>query len=191
VSFKWNGPLYNRLITAGLHRNMRRATALLESQVKRKLGVGQPRARLPGGHSTGFQPSRPLRPPKAFRGRLRQSISRRTFFTRTDLRGEVFTALRYARSLELGRKGGRIIRARRGKSLIIPIRRQFEAGAQLPLFGGKKRRRRINARFIFRKSVRQGTLAPRPFMRPALNENKDKLIRLMRMPIKIPLDRPK
>lgn len=95
----------------------------------------------------GSSRSKPGNPPHKDTGTLRSSIAHA--MNSDGVSAKVGSALRVARFMELGVRGGKIIRPKTKKALA---------------FNG-----------IVRKSVKQGRIAPRPFLRPALARKHDSI----------------
>jgi hypothetical protein len=105
----------------------------------------------------GSNRSRPGQPPNKDYGVLRSSIAYKV--DEVSLTVYVGTNLRYGRYLELGVRGGKLIRPKKGKAL--------------SWVDGMGFRR-------FAKAVRQGRIEPRPFLRPALARNREKILARLR-----------
>jgi phage gpG-like protein len=88
--------------------------------------------------------SKPGEPPLFQSGRLRNSISHAMVDRFT---ARVGTNVKYARYLELGTKGGKVIVPKRAKALFDPVSKRF-----------------------FGKRVIQGAIRPRPFLKPTLRK---------------------
>jgi phage gpG-like protein len=88
--------------------------------------------------------SKPGEPPRFQSGRLRNSIS----YAMIDrFTARVGTNVKYARYLELGTKGGKVIVPKKAKALFDPVSGRF-----------------------FGKRVIQGAIRPRPFLKPTLRK---------------------
>lgn len=99
--------------------------------------------------------SRPGEPPRSLNGKGRQSIMSQMVDERSGIVG---TTLKYMGYLEMGVEGGTIIRATRKRCLAFPGFN--DAGAW---------------DWILRRSVRQGAIAPRPWLVPTVENNLDLL----------------
>jgi phage gpG-like protein len=88
--------------------------------------------------------SRPGEPPRMQSGRLRNSISVQRLNQWTV---RVGTNIKYARWLEFGTRGGKVITPKRAKALFDPVSGRF-----------------------FGKRVVQGAIKPRPFFRPTVRK---------------------
>jgi len=86
--------------------------------------------------------SAPGEPPRFQSGRLRNSISLAWL---DDLTVRVGTNVKYAKWLEFGTRGGKVIVPKKGKALYDPVSKRF-----------------------FGKRVVQGAIRPRPFFRPTM-----------------------
>lgn len=100
----------------------------------------------------GSNRSKPGEPPHKDYGILRSSISIHVDADR--LVGLVGTTVKYARWLEFGVMGGRVIEARRAKVL-------------------------TDGTTFFGRRVTQGRIAPRPFLRPAVKRNRQAILDIL------------
>lgn len=97
--------------------------------------------------------SKPGEPPRMQSGRLRNSIS----VARIDpFTVRVGTNVKYAKWLEFGTRGGKVITPKSAKALFDPVSRRF-----------------------FGKRVVQGAIKPRPFFRPTVNRMRGELMQTM------------
>lgn len=96
------------------------------------------------------QRSRPGEPPRFQSGRLRNSIA---YEMKNWHTARVGTNVKYAKWLEFGTKGGRVITAKNKKALYDPASGRF-----------------------FGKRVIQGAIKPRPFFRPTVNRMRPEIV---------------
>lgn len=170
MSVRWHGPDVNRRIREGLLQNLERAAITLKNEVRRVLSrpgrtgkvtrAGR-QAKIKNrsvsrrygltGRLLGFTVrSRPGEPPRKQTGDLRRRIAHE--MDKPSMLARVGTNLKYARYLERGVRGGKIIRPRSKKGLANQQTGQF-----------------------FGKQVRQGAISPRPFLRPTLERLRSQL----------------
>ncbi|OFW99178.1 MAG: hypothetical protein A3E78_14210 [Alphaproteobacteria bacterium RIFCSPHIGHO2_12_FULL_63_12] len=159
---------------------MREAVRFASGEAKRLVSRGNsPRIRF-GDRMVGTNPSAPGEPPKVVTGALRSSISHSVERVPGKIKGKVGVTegitSRYARALEYGHAGGKIIRPVHAKALrFLPGHAASFVGALRKKFQAEA----IEEDVVFVKSVVQGALAPRPFLRPAVLGNRDKIISIL------------
>ncbi len=177
MGVKWNQQLMAQVMQR-LERNMQRATAVLEQQIKRRLRKGQAIAKLPGGYKVGVDPSMAGQPPRAVSRTLRKFIQREVIVDGTKVIGRVGTKSKVGRWMERGVKGGGIIRPKRARALIVPIDRRVVT-VQRRRKGRVTSSRVGQAGFVFRKFVRKGAIKPRPFIAPAVRASRSRIFQIL------------
>ncbi len=103
--------------------------------------------------------SKPGEPPHKRTSVLADSIQHETLRRRNEFTGRVGTNVKYGFWLEIGTKGGTVIKPKKG--------------GLLSWIGPDGKRR-------YAKSVTMKPLAPRPYLRPALNKNRKKIVKAIR-----------
>lgn len=147
----WHGKKVSDKLHNLARTRVGQSAMIVESEAKglMKKGGRTESGSLPKGQDTRTKintyRSRPGEPPRVQTGTLRRSITTEMHPTMPIARAG--TNLFYAKLLELGYPGGKIIRPKTAKAL----RWVDESGVH------------------YAKSVRQGAIEPRPFMRPALH----------------------
>ena len=161
----WRGDDFIAQVEQKAARNVQAACIHLQNSVRGLLGTpnrsvaevpitrgknkGQTKKKL---GPRGGNPSKPGEPPHKGTGFLRNSIAHQMGGEPAQPMGLVGSAYKVAKWLELGTAGGKIITAKNKKVL---------ANKGLGLIFGKK--------------VRQGAIAPRPFLRRALAEQRGRI----------------
>lgn len=148
---KWKGPETVANAYKKMEINARAAGMMLEGAVVRKLSVGQP-AKRSGSRLIGLNPSRPGEPPRLLHGLLRNSIYHRTLKSKRSIAIAIGANTPYARALEKGNP--RATSRAHGSS-------------------------RKNVRGLASAMRSAGAGKPRPYLRPALRENREKALRML------------
>lgn len=163
-AFKWHGDVFYKRVLLTTGNNLDAAARFYANKVRQAVSVANtPRIRLRSGRYVGLSPSRPGEPPRKLSGHLRRTIASET--DKQAMVARVGTNLPYGKFLERGTKGGGEIVAGPGKALPIYVGNQ-----QVQAKPGRSARFRAGD-FIFRKRVRRGPMAPRPFLVPTLRAN--------------------
>lgn len=177
---QWQTEQFQRQISRELKSRLDQAASELRTDIVKSIGIP---TRTSG-------PSLPGEAPHAEKGRLRQSI----FVGAPDeWRRIVGTNLKYGLWLEVGTTSTVTIRAKPGKSLLVPVKdtdvtakRTKNGKTQIKLQGSDKWRRAVKKgkRFcIFLKSVKRGPMKARPYLRPAFNRMLPRITEILGNPI--------
>jgi phage gpG-like protein len=162
-AFTWHGDAFLNRVVAVSGQNIDAAARYYANKVREAVSVANsPRVRLRSGRYVGANPSRPGQPPRKLSGHLRRSIA--SEFDAATNTARVGTNLPYGKFLEKGTRGGRVIVAGPGKAIPILV------SGPVPAKAGQSSKFRAG-NFIFRKRVRIGPMAPRPFLVPTLLKN--------------------
>lgn len=157
---KWNGDRMVAKVRAQAERRLDAARFFLQGEVRKLISVPSRTVAFQKGRDgkyrkvlgrRGSDRSKPGEPPHKDHGTLRASISS----DREGLIARVGSPLKVARWLELGTTGGTIIKAKNAKVLSDGVN-------------------------FFGREVKQGPIAPRPFLRKALAENRQAILDILR-----------
>lgn len=155
MAVKWHGDRFLGQLKLTTGQNLQAAAYHLQNKVREAISVANtPRIRLRSGRYIGLSPSSPGQPPRKLSGHLRRTIT--TELSPAKDVARVGTNLPYGKYLELGTRGGREIVAGTGRAIPIVI-----SGA-----------------LAFRRRVRRGPMAARPFLVPTLEKNAASLARI-------------
>jgi len=100
---KWHSERVLKRVKKVVSKRMKAAMIHLQSDVQRRISVGQPVIRSPGGSLRGTVPAQDApTPPRVLTGRLRTSITHQVTEEGNEVVGRVGTDVPYAARLEFG-----------------------------------------------------------------------------------------
>jgi len=152
VDMKWYGKEVGDHAAKTMNTNAKRTGMFLSGEVVKLLSKGQPAKRVgkKNPRLIGLDPSKPGEPPRLLHGHLRNSIDYRIVKDRKHLDIYIGAHTPYARALEMGNP--------KAKGNV------FRPGAVTSLGSAKNK---------------SGVGAPRPYLRPALKDNREKAIKML------------
>lgn len=157
VILRWRLPQFEKAVRTHVRSGMKKAVMFAEGYAKTLVSRG---------NKTGKNPSKPGEPPKTVTGTLRSNIGHDVVETPKEIIGMVGVrkgpAQKYALRLELGYTG--TVRVRAHKRRITQV------------FGRKLKEPKVVQVRSYTYRVNQ---APRPYLRPTVWRNRDKLFRLI------------
>ena len=174
----WRGQKFKSKIEREVYVRLNTVGAFMRGEIVKKLRQGSSRSQ---------GPSSPGTPPHRDSGRLSQSIRYVVKRDRKSPSVQIGTDVIYGRILELG---GRVT-ATTAKALAVPVSRQakrhkggprnfpkdlvlISRGGRAPLLIERRSRQTV-IHYVLPKSV---YIAARPYLRPAMNENKRKITKV-------------
>ncbi|HEY8414408.1 MAG TPA: hypothetical protein VIK99_01415 [Thermaerobacter sp.] len=157
VITRWRLKKFEEALRAHVRSGMQKAVLFAEGEAKRLVSRG---------NKTGENPSKPGEPPKTVTGALRSSIGHDVVETPQEIVGMVGVrkgpADKYARRLELGFHG--------------TVKVKAHTRTQTHAWGRKlKEPKKVQVR-AYSYTVNQ---APRPYLRPAVFDNREKILQLI------------
>jgi hypothetical protein len=168
INYSWNGDHAKQLVFNAAWDGLLRAAVYYWQSVQNALNIPNTgttiRGRGPAGQKKSFtvysNPSKPGEAPHKITGWLQRHIQYWTDKGNLIVRVGLALGAKYGLYLELGVKGGKEIRPKKGKALVFWSSREN--------------------RLIFRRKVKQGAIKPRPFILSTLKSVMPQLQMLVR-----------